>query len=241
LFFLRSVILFPFNILMGMSTAAVLSQGTTLHIAGSPASAEVLTAIVLGNPTILAITGHAGVANGDVVTLAGFTGADAATLNAKTFVVRDYATGTTNDTFSIACNTVGKTITIDAGNTTATPTAWVKVGQITNIKGSSSAAPDIEVTDLDSTQKEFLTGLPDPGTVSMDAYCVDSDAGLVAMEAAFDAAASKSYKITFPSGPTPIRTFTASVRSFPQIGDASKDGVVTGSIELRRSGAVVKS
>lgn len=224
-----------------MSTAAVLTQGTTLHIEGSAAAAEVLTAITVGYPTILAITGHAGVANGDVVTLAGFTGAHAADLNGKTATVKNYATGATNDTFAIDINTVGRTITIDAGNTTATPTAWIKVGQITNIKGSSSAAPDIEVTDLDSTQKEFLTGLPDPGTVSMDAYCVDSDSGLAAMEASFNAATSKNYKITFPSGSTPIRTFAASVRSFPQIGDASKDGVVTGTIELRRSGAVTKS
>jgi len=224
-----------------MSTLAVLSQGTTLHIAGSAAAAEVLTAITVGYPTILAITGHAGVANGDVVTLAGFTGANAATLNSLTFVVKNYATGATNDTFAIDVNTVGLTITIDAGNTTATPTAWIKVGQVTDINGSSSAAPDIEVTDLDSTQKEFLTGLADPGVVTMNAYCVDSDTGLAAMETSFNAATSKNYKITFPSGSTPIRTFAASVRAFPQIGQASKDGVVTGSIELRRSGAVTKS
>lgn len=222
-----------------MSTAAILSQGTTLHIAGSAAAAEIITAITAGYPTILAITGHGGVANGDVVTMAGFAGADAALINSLSFVVKNYATGATNDTFAIELNTVGKTITCSGA--TATPTEWIKVGQITNIKGSSSAAPDIEVTDLDSTQKEFLTGLPDPGTVTMDTYCVDSDVGLAAMEAAFNAAASKSFKITFPSGVTPIRTFTASIRSFPQIGDASKDGVVTGSIELRRSGAVVKS
>ena len=224
-----------------MSTAAILSQGTTLHIAGSAADAEILTAITVGYPTILAITGHAGVANGDVVTLAGFTGADAAVLNGKTAVVKNYATGGTNDTFAIDISTVGKTITINAGVTAATPTAWIKVGQITNINGSSSAAPDIDVTDLDSSQKEYLTGLADPGTVTMDAFCVDSDVGLAAMEASFNASTSKSYKITFPSGSTPIRTFTASVRSFPQIGNASKDGVVTGTIELRRSGAVVKS
>lgn len=224
-----------------MSVKAVLTQGTTLHIEGSAAAAEVLTAIVTGFPTILAITGHDGAANGDVVTLAGFTGADAAVLNSKQFVVKNYATGATNDTFAIEVNTVGKTITIDAGNTTATPTAWIKVGEVTNLDGSSSAAPDIEVTDLSSTQKEYRVGLADPGTVSMEAYCVDDDPGLAAMEASFNAASVKNYKITYPEGATPIRTFQASVRSFPQVGKASKDGVVTGTIELRRSGAVTKS
>ena len=237
--FLRTVYLFPFSILMGMSSSAVQSQGTTLHIAGTAATPESLTAITVGYPTILAITGHAGVANGDVVTFADFTGADAATLNGQTAVVKNYATGATNDTFAVDINTVGKTITL--GTATATPTAWIKVGQITDIKGTSDTSPDIDVTDLDSTTKEYLPGLPDTGNVNMTVFCVDSDTGLAAIEAAFDARISKSFKVTYPSGATPIRTFSAFVKSFPKIGDASKDGVVTGSVELKRSGSVTKS
>lgn len=224
-----------------MSVLAVKSQKTTLHIAGTAATPEVLTAITVGYPTILAITGHAGVANGDVVTFAGFTGADAATLNGVSAVVKNYATGTSNDTFAVDINTVGKTITINTGVTTATPTAWIKVGQITDIKGTSDTSPDIECTDLDSDTKEYLPGLPDTGTVSMTVYTVDADTGLAAIEAAFDARSLKSFKITYPSGATPVRTFSAYAKSFPKIGDASKDGVVTGTIELKRSGTVTKS
>jgi len=224
-----------------MSTAAIPSQGTTLHIAGTAATPEVLTAVTVGFPTILAITGHEGVANGDVIALAGFTGADAATLNGQTAVVKNYATGATNDTFAIDINTVGKTITIDAGNTTATPSAWIKVGQLTDIKSTSDTSPDIEVTDLDSTTKEYIPGLPDTGGLTASAYCVDSDAGLAAMEAAFDARVVKAFKVTYSAGATPVRTFNAYVKGFPKVGDASKDGVITGSVELKRSGVVTKS
>lgn len=224
-----------------MSVNAVPAQGTTLHIAGSAAAAEVLTAITVGYPTILAITGHAGVANGDVVTLAGFTGADAATLNGNSYTVQNYATGATNDTFSIAVNTVGKAITIDAGNTTATPTAWIKVGELTNISSTSDTSPDIDVTDLDSTSKEYRQALPDTGNITMNMFCTDADTGLAAIEAQFDARSVKNYKITYPEGATPIRTFAANVKSFPKVGDASKDGVVTGTVELKRSGSVTKS
>lgn len=223
-----------------MSTAAVQSQGTTLHVAGTAATPEVITAVTAGFPTILGITGHVGVANGDVIALAGFTGADAATLNGKSATVKNYATGATNDTFAIDINTVGKTITCD-GSTTVTPTAWIKVGQLTDIKGTSDTSPDIEVTDLDSTAKEYMPGLPDTGNVTMSVYCVDSDTGLAAMEAAFDARAVKNFKITYPAGATPIRTFAGYVKSFPKVGDASKDGVVTGSVEIKRSGSVTKS
>lgn len=222
-----------------MSTDAVLSQGTTLHIAGSSGTPATLTAVTVGFPTILAMTGHSGVVNGDVVTLALFAGADAALLNGQTAVVMNKATGATNDTFTVAINTVGKTITI--GTATATPAAWVKVGQLTDIKGTSDTSPDIEVTDLDSTTKEYKPGLPDTGNVSMSVFCVDSDTGLAAMEAAFDARSVKAFKVTYPSGATPIRTFNGYVKSFPKVGDASKDGVVTGSVEIKRSGAVTKS
>jgi hypothetical protein len=222
-----------------MSILAVQAQGTTLHIAGSSGSAEPCTAISVGRETTIAITGHAGVANGDVVTFAAFTGADAATINGVSAVVKGYKTGVTNDYFVVDIDTYGKTITLGSG--TATPAAWTKVGQLTDIKGTSDTSPDIEVTDLDSTTKEYLPGLPDTGNVTMSVFCVDSDTGLAAIEAAFDARIAKSFKITYPTGSTPIRTFTAFVKSFPKVGDASKDGVVTGSVELKRSGSVVKS
>lgn len=224
-----------------MSTNAIPSQGTTLHIAGTAATPEVITAVTAGFPTILAITGHAGVANGDVITLTGFTGADAATLNGKTAVVKNYATGATNDTFAIDINTVGKTITVDAGNTTATPTAWIKVGEVSNIKSTSDATADIDVSDLDSTVDEFLAGRATPGTLTLDVFCVDADTGLAAVEAAHDAKALKPFKVTYPSGTTPIRTFNATVKGFPKIGDASSNSAIKGSIELKRSGVVTKS
>jgi len=225
-----------------MSTSALKAQGSTLHIAGTAAAAEVITAITLGYPTILAITGHAGVANGDVITLAGFTGADAATLNAQTATVRNYATGATDDTFAIDINTVGKTITVDAGNSTVTPTAWIKVGNLKTIKPSGASLDELEVTDLDSTAKEMVSGtLPDYGTVSLDNFTVDSDVGQAAMLAAYNAKLTKSFKITYPSGATPIRTFSAFVKKFPDIGDIGMNGIITGSVELRRTSAVVVS
>lgn len=222
-----------------MSKNAIAANKTTLHIAGSPATPEVLTAVTVGFPTIIAITGHAGVANGDVVTFADFAGADAALLNGKTAVVKNYATGDTNDTFVVDINTVGKTITI--GTATATPTAWIKVGEISNIKSTSDSTADIDVSDLDSDVDEYISGRATPGTVTMDVYCVDSDSGLAAVEAAHDARSLKSFKITYPSGDTPIRTFSANVKSFPKIGDASSNSPIKGSIELKRSGSVTKS
>ena len=222
-----------------MSVAAIPAQGSTLRIAGSASSAVTITAITVGYPTILAITGHTGVANGDVVTFAGFAGADAALLNGLTATAKNYATGATNDTIAVDINTVGKTITCSGA--TITPSAWVKVGNISTIKASGSTAPKYDVSDLDSTRVEKALGLPDCGTVTMDNFCVDSDAGQTACLYAFLARTVQTFKITYPSGGTPNRTFAAFVAKFQEVGDAAINKSVTGTVELEITGTVTKS
>jgi predicted secreted protein len=217
-----------------MSISAQLAQNSKLYIAGTAATPEVITAITAGYPTILAITGHAGVANGDSITCSGFTGADAALLNSLTFTVKNYATGATNDTFAIELNTVGKTITVD-GSTTVTPTAWIQVKEVKGIKPSGASASKIDVTDLDSTAKEYRTGLVDNGTFSADIHILETDAGQAAVLAAFAASSVNSYKVVTPAK---TRTFNASCLKFPTIPDAAVDGVQTGSAEWVISGTV---
>lgn len=222
-----------------MSIAAQLAQGSKLYKAGSAAAAETVTAVTVGFPTILAITGHAGVANGDVITLAGFTGVNAATLNGQTGVVENYATGAVNDTFAININTVGKTITVDAvGVTSVTPFEWVQIKEVKAIKPSGSSASKIDVTDLDSLAKEFRTGLVDNGTFSADINVLDADPGQLSVLAAFNASTNDSYKVVTP---TKSRTFAASCTKFPTLPDISVDGVQVGSMEFAISGAVVVS
>lgn len=221
-----------------MSINAQLAQNSKLFVAGTAATPEVLTAITVGYPTIIAITGHAGVANGDVVTFAGFTGADAAFLNGTTASVKNYATGASNDTFAIDVNTVGKTITIDTGVTTATPTAWIQVKEVKSLKPSGASATKIDVTDLDSTAKEYRSGLVDNGTFSADIHVLESDPGQIAVLAAFIAATTNNYKVVTPAK---TRTFNATCLKFPTSPDLAVDAVQTGSAEWQINGSITVS
>lgn len=218
-----------------MSIAAQVAQNTKLYIAGSASSAVTLTAVTVGFPTILAITGHTGTANGDVVTLAGFTGTDAALLNGKTAIVTHYATGATNDTFSIDINTLGKTITLGAG--TATPSAWSKISQLKTIKPSGASNTKLDVTDLDSVGKEFLAGLVDNGTCACDVFILETDPGQAACLAAFTAIPNVAVNMKHVS-PSKTRTFSATILKFPTVPDGAVDAVETGSFEFQINGAV---
>jgi len=209
------------------------AQKTTLHIAGTAGGAKTITAITPGFPTIVTSAAH-GLANGDVGPIAAVVGTMATLVNVANLTVKNV----TANTFSIDLNTTGLAYTSGG---TFTPTAWIKVGKITNIKGTSDTSPDNKTTTLDDDTETYQPGLPDTGNVTLDMQCDDSDSGLAAIEAAFDARIVKSFKITYPSGATPVRTFNGYAKSFPKVGDAPLGGIVTGSIEIKRSGVVTKS
>lgn len=217
-----------------MSISAQLAQNSKLYIAGSSGAAEPITDVKVGYPTIIVITGHAGVARGDVVTFGGaFAGADAALLDGKTAVAHHYATGATNDSFAVDIDTTGKTIT--AGTATATPAAWTQIKELKGVKPSGASASKIDVTDLDSTAKEYRTGLIDNGTFSADINILESDPGQDAVLEAFKASTVNTYKFVTPAK---TRTFSATCLKFPTIPDAVVDGVQVGTAEWQISGAV---
>ena len=220
-----------------MSINAQLAQLSKFYIAGSSGTAEPLTAVTVGNPTILAITGHAGLANGDYITFnSGFTGTDAALLNGKTAVVKYYTTGATNDTVAVDIDTTGKTITV--GTATATPATWTQIKEIRSIKPAGAQSSKIDVTDLDSTAKEYRSGLIDNSTLSCEINVLEGDPGQAAVLAAFTNSTVNSYKITTPNK---TRTFSGTCTKFPTAPELSVDAVQTGTFELQISGAITVS
>ena len=216
---------------------AINAQKTTLHIAGTTGTAKNITAVLIGNPTKFTSVAH-GLANGDagpIAAIVGTLGTDAVKgLNGKTVTV----TNVTADSFCVQLDSTGLVYTSGG---TFTPSAWIKVGNLTGIKGTSDTSPDNKTTTLDDDTETYQPGLPDTGNVTLEMQCNDSDVGLNAIEAAFDAREVSTYKITYPSGVTPVRTFNGYAKSYPKVGDAPLGGIITGSIEIKRSGVVTKS
>ena len=53
-------------------------------------------------------------------------------------------------------------------DTDVSPNAYGEVGQVMSITGPDGSVTEIDVTNLASTAKEFIIGLPDEGSVSLD-------------------------------------------------------------------------
>jgi hypothetical protein len=211
-----------------MASTAINAQGSTVYIGSGSGSAKTITAIALGFPTLLTAAAH-GFANGDVVALAGLGGANAATLNGNSYVVRNK----TANTWAIDVDTTGLTITASG---TATPVAFTKISNIKTFETPEASSSEVDVSNLDSTGKEFLMGLRDGGTVSLDTDYDKSDAGQVACRAAWLANPQplKPFKILLPDA-TAV-TFNAYVKKAPIKGGV--DQALKSTIDLRVSGGV---
>lgn len=210
-----------------MASTAVSAQLSDLQIATGTGGAETISAISVGNPTRLTLTATAR-SNGDVIAIAGLTGADAAALNGKSFVVRNKTT----NTVAIDADTTGLTITVGAG--TATPTAYTSIINVHSFGGFNGAATEIPCTNFKSTAKEFRLGLQDSGNVTFDTHFDGTDAGQLAFIAAQASSAQKAFKLILSNAE--VLSFNGFAKSFSMTG--AIDDIYKRAGDIRITGAV---
>lgn len=209
-----------------MTSTAISAQGSTLQISTGTGGAKTISGVAVGFPTIITATAN-GFGNGDVVTLSGLTGADAALLNGQTIVVNNKTT----NTFAVNIDTTGKTITASGS---ATPVTYTKISNLKTFSGMDGTTGEIDVTNMDSQAKEFVAGLQDNGQFTIEVDQDLSDAGQLALLAAKTAAATKNFKLTLPNGK--VGSFAGFVKKFGVSGGV--DQVVKAPCDIRISGPV---
>lgn len=213
-----------------MASSAISAQGSTLQIATGTGSALTITAISQSKPMRITVSALNSVNPGDVVQIAGVVGMTQ--VNAASFVI-DYIDAT-NKVLTLAnTDSTGYSAYTSAG--TATPTTYTKIGNVKSFSGFDGSASEIDVTNLDSTAKEFRLGLTDPGSFQIDFDQDNSDAGQVALRTSQVAGTQKAYKLTFPNGNT--ASFNAFCKKFSTQGGV--DAVVKAQAQLRITGSVV--
>lgn len=124
-----------------------------------------------------------------------------------------------------------------------------KIGNITGGSGVGGTAGEITATNLDSTAQEFVVGLKDNGTVSLNLDWDPSDASHVTLDslvgganktffiACSEAATAPTYSSTFtkPTDRTTLE-FTGGVLSFQK--DFGTDDIWRASVDIRVSGDI---
>lgn len=213
-----------------MTSTAFSAQGTTLQIGTGTGGAKTITAIALGFPTIVTSAAHA-LSNGNRGTLAAFTGANAATLNAATPNIENVTT----NTFAFDIDTTGQTIVGTAAS--FTPITYTNVGNLKTVAGFDGEADEIDTTNLASAAKEYLLGITDEGKVTLGLDQKNADTGQAAMRAARAASSLQNFRMQFPDGTT--ATFSAFVKKFSTTLGVNQ--AVKADVDLRISGPVTWS
>jgi hypothetical protein len=210
--------------------SGISAQGSKLEVATGVGAAKAITAISVGFPAIVTSADH-GLNNGDVVALATITGTMAALLNGSSHVVANK----TADTFALL--DVNTLTLAYANGGTATPTAYTQIKGLISFDGFDGAASDLDVTDLDSTAMEYISGLKDEGKFGYEAKVIKADNGQIAMRAARTSGVPVGMKLTLPDAS--VATFTVLVKSIPTSGGVN--AVLKGKTDTKISGPVVWS
>jgi hypothetical protein len=131
-----------------------------------------------------------------------------------------------------------QTSTVHISNESADTTVFgsatfAKVGEVTNIGAPSGEAADIDTTHLESTAKEYLTGLPDNGNIELAMNAVSGDAGHDELIGAMDAQERRWLKITWSNGD--VWSIKALVKKYTW--SAGVDAKIEAAASFRTSGS----
>lgn len=128
--------------------------------------------------------------------------------------------------------TQGTTIGIGDGASSET---FNTIGEVLNIAGPSGSAPEIDITNLSSTAREFSMGLPDEGNISLTCNWDPDDTYQLQARTARNAQTLTNFKITCTDTPATTITFAAYVTEWSLNFDIDNVGKLT--IGLRLTGA----
>lgn len=123
---------------------------------------------------------------------------------------------------------------------TASPITYTNTANVTSISGLGGQKGDIDITNFDSTAKEFLTGLEDPGQVQVEINYSPADATQGTLWTLKESGDLRAWRIRLSgASPQPYFAFSATVQQF-QV-NFQTDDVVRATVTLRVSGSITKS
>ncbi len=207
-----------------MTSTAQTAQRSRLRVHTAVGLSKTITAISQANPCLVTATHDFQV--GDIVVLAGIVGMTE--LNGRAFVV-----GSINTTVSFTLAGVDSTgYTAYGSGGTAVEQTMTAVGNIKDFNIDQDAPTEIDITNLDSTRKEFMIGLAGSWTMSCSMDIDSADTGQLELADAQNDGLIRTFTVTLASGK--VFAGRGYVMNFGAAG--SPDAVVNGTLAVRGTG-----
>lgn len=207
-----------------MSSSAISSQNVIVRVATANGASKTITGATAANPVVITSAAH-GLANGSVVYIASVVGM--VELNGRTFVIANQAT----NTFELK-GVDGSAYTAYSSGGTALPKTMTEVVNCRSASLFEGTTPEIDITNMRSTAREYLLDIPDRGTGSLTIDIDTSDPGQARLKALHLLTTAESFTVTDRN--SKATAFTAFVQSYPV--NMGVGQTIQGSVGLRVTG-----
>lgn len=118
----------------------------------------------------------------------------------------------------------------------ASPEAFTTVGDVVSIAGPAISKDEIEVTALDSTAKEFIGALDDPGEITLELNWNPQDTEHVNLRTDAEGSTARNYRIVWSDVSATQATFNGEVMEFSI--NAEANDAVKASCRVKINGAI---
>lgn len=121
----------------------------------------------------------------------------------------------------------------------ASPPTFAAIPEIKSLGGPDGSAPTIDVTDLDSTAREYVLGLKDEGSFSLNINYIMANVVHAQLRAAWAARTKLRFQITWQDSGTTVWEFSGYVTGFA--GSAAVDTVVEATVGIKITGSIYET
>ena len=130
----------------------------------------------------------------------------------------------------------GATLQLGSG---ASPQVYTTVAEVLRCGPIGSTNPEVDVTNLDSTAKEYIAGLADGNTVEFDVNYIRGTQQ-DSLRTSQAAGSTVNMKMVWPTSPNTTAVFDLVLLQF-EMGETTPESQITASISGRISGSITWS
>ena len=131
----------------------------------------------------------------------------------------------------------GATLQLGSG---ASPQVYTTIAEVMRCGPIGSSNPEVDVTNLDSTAKEYIAGLADGNTVDFDVNFLVGNAQQESLRTSQAAGSTVNLRMVWQTSPNTNAVFDLVLLGF-EMGETTPESQVSASISGRISGAITWS
>ena len=134
---------------------------------------------------------------------------------------------------------LGKNATLQLGSG-ASPQVYTTIAEVLRCGPIGSINPEVDVTNLDSTAKEFIAGLAEGNNVEFDVNFIANNTEQLSLRTSQAAGSTVNLRMVWQTSPLQNAQFDLVLLGF-EVGETTPEGQVSASISGRISGSILWS